>query len=181
MPYKVVSRSGLLKVKEEDCAKMDAQLVEALLSDEDDIIKNAHDADAVIVGAIEHYTRRVIEALKKCKIISRMGIGWDNIDLTAATEHGIPVAYVPDASVAEVSDHAMALLLCFLRRLIPISQAAREGSWQASRTDIPALRKTIPRLSEQTLGLIGLGKIGSAVCNKAKVFGMRILFLILSL
>lgn len=175
MLYKVLCRSGLLEGEEADLSAIGAQTIVATLSTEGDIIGYANDIDAAIVGATEPYTRRVIEALKKCKVISRLGIGCNNIDLAAATEYGIPVAYVPDASIIEVSDHAIALLLCFSRKLIPISQAIREGAWQPGQKDILPLRRPISRLSEQTLGLVGLGRIGGAVCKKARVFGMRVI------
>jgi len=171
--YKVLGRQGVIKATEEDFSKVDAQYIESPLVGEDDVIKYAHDADAVIVGPTEPYTRRVIEALTKCKVISRVGIGCDNIDIYTATEYGIPVAYVPDASITEVSDHAMALLLCFSRNLIPISQAVREGGWQPGRNAILPLRKPLARLDGQTVGLVGLGRIGSAFCKKAKVFDLK--------
>lgn len=174
MQYKVVSLLGIVSDKAEILSTIDAQLVEALLKSEDDIIREASDADAVVVGAIEPYTKRVIEALTKCKIISRQGIGYNNIDTVAATEQGIPVAYVPDASMAEVSDHAMALILCFSRKLLSVNHAAKEGAWQSGR-GLGALVRPLHRLNEQTLGLVGLGRIGKAISQKAKAFGLRIL------
>jgi D-3-phosphoglycerate dehydrogenase len=175
MKYKVVSMSGIAGDRREDLSRIDAQLSEALLSSEEDIIKEASDADAVIVGPNEPYSFRVIQTLTKCKVISRAGIGYNNIDLAAATEYGIPVAYVPDASTIEVSDHALALLLSFSRNLIPINKVVKAGAWQLGRNEIPSLMRPIRRLSEQTLGLCGLGRIGKAVCKKARSFGMRIL------
>ena len=172
MKYKIVAKTGLVSDKEKDFSAIDAQLIEAALTSEDEIIKEASDADAVIVGAVEPYSKRVIEALTKCRVISRQGIGCNNIDLIAATEQGIPVAYVPDASTVEVSDHAMALILCFSRKLFTISQAVKEGVWQPGKV-MRTLVSPLYRLSEHTLGLVGLGRIGKAVCEKAKTFGMR--------
>lgn len=175
MNYKIVARAGMVGDAGASLAKIDGQLVESLLVSEEDIIRDAGDADAVIVGPTEPYTRQVIEALTKCKVISRSGIGCNNIDLLAATKVGIPVAYVPDASTVEVSDHALALLLSLSRRIIPINKLAKDGTWQPGKTVIPSVMKPIRRLSEQTLGLYGLGRIGSSVCKKARGFGLKVL------
>lgn len=174
MKYKIVSLAGIVSDKAEILATVDAQLIEVALKSEDDIIREAGDADAVVVGANEPYTRKVIAALTKCKVISRQGIGYNNIDTMAATEEGIPVAYVPDASVAEVSDHAMALIMCFSRKLLTINQAAKEGAWQLGR-GLGAFVRPLYRLNEQTLGLVGLGRIGKVISQKAKAFGLRII------
>jgi len=175
LSFKVLYRSGLLESEERKLDKIDAHIISAPLSTEEEIIASAQDIDAVIVGAIEPYTRRVIESLKKCKIISRMGIGYNNIDLAAATEFGIPVAYVPDASVEEVSDHALALIMCCARKILPINRAIKRGAWQKGRKDLLEMRKNISPLNEQTLGLIGLGKIGSSLCRKARAIGMKVI------
>ena len=174
MKYKVVSLLGIVSDKAEILSTIDAQLIEASLKSEDDIINEASDADAVVVGSIEPYTRKAIEALTKCKIISRQGIGYNNIDVIAATEQGIPVSYVPDASTAEVSDHTMALILSFSRKLLSVNQAAKGGAWQSGR-GLGAIVRPLYRLNEQTLGLIGLGRIGKAISQKAKAFGLKIL------
>lgn len=175
MPFKLVARSGSGSAEDVDehLKQIDAQLIRAPLLTEDEIIRLAHDADAVIVGAVERYTSKVIEALERCKIISRAGIGYDNIDVDAATRCGIPVAYVPDASTEEVSNQAMALLLAFSRKITATDRAAKAGGWRPGSQAIITIRSTIFRLSEQTLGLFGLGRIGSSVCRKAKAFGMR--------
>lgn len=178
MAYKVVSPVGapLNDKASEALAEIGAKLTNAPLLSEEDIIRYASDADAVIVGPTEPYTRKVIHALEKCKVISRMGIGCYNIDLEAATEQGIPVAYIPDASTTEVSDHTMAFLLALSRKLIPVDKAVRSKTWQLGSAEIQKTIVAMFRLSEQTLGLIGLGRIGSAVALKAKAFGMRVIF-----
>jgi len=89
MPFKVVARAGLdFTVAEKVLTPAGAQLVPAPLWSEEDIIKNAADADAAIVAATEPYTPRVIQTLGKCKILSRMGIGYNNINVDAATRQG---------------------------------------------------------------------------------------------
>jgi len=176
MPFKVVARAGLdFTVAEKVLTPAGAQLVPAPLWSEEDIIKNAADADAAIVAATEPYTPRVIQALGKCKILSRMGIGYNNINVDAATRQGIPVAVVLDASVHEVSDHAMAFLLTFSRRISPLAQAVRSGIWKPGSAEIVKARGQMFRLNEQTLGVAGAGRIGGRMPAKARAFGMRVL------
>jgi D-3-phosphoglycerate dehydrogenase / 2-oxoglutarate reductase len=175
MTFKVIARIGSAEGIEGDLAGLDAELIRVRLGSEEDLINCARDADAVIAGAVESYTRRVIESLAKCKVISRVGIGCDNIDLEAATEQGIPVAYVPDASIAEVSDHALALLMAFSRKLLRIDQAVKRGAWEAGKRDLIQIRTPMFRLSNQTLGLVGMGRIGGALARKAQALGMQVL------
>ncbi len=176
MSGKVVARVGLdFTPAEKMLTQAGAPLVLAPLWTEEDITKYASDADAVIVAASEPYTRKVIQTLANCKIISRMGIGFNNIDVEEATRQGIPVAVVLDASVHEVSDHTVALLLAFSRRIFPLVQAVRRGIWKPGSTEIVKVRGQMFRLNQQTLGLVGVGRIGSRVAQKARAFGMRVL------
>ena len=176
MPFKVVARAGPdFTVAEKVLTQAGAQLVPAPLWSEEDIVKNAADADAAIVSATEPYTPRVIQTLGKCKILSRMGIGYNNINVDAATRQGIPVAVVLDASVHEVSDHAMAFLLTFSRRISHLAQAVRSGIWKPGSAEIVKARGQMFRLNEQTLGVAGAGRIGGRMPAKARAFGMRVL------
>lgn len=176
MEFKVVSRVGLpLTIAEEMLSKIGAKLVKAPLWKEDDIVQHAADADAIIAGATEPFTQKAIRALAKCKVISRYGIGYSNVDVEEATRQGIPVAIVVDASIHEVSDFAMACILAFSRKLFPLSQAVRAGAWKPGGEDIVKVRGKMHRLNEQTLGLVGMGRIGSLVVQKAKAFGLRVI------
>ena len=176
MPWKVVARAGLdFTIAEKMLTQAGGQLVPAPIWTEEDLIRHAADADAVIVAATEPYTSKAIQNLRKCKIISRMGIGYNNINVEEATRQGIPVAVVLDASVHEVSDQAMALLLAFSRRLFPLVQAVRKGIWKAGSMEIVKVRGQMFRLNQQTLGLVGVGRIGSMMPSKARAFGMRVL------
>jgi D-3-phosphoglycerate dehydrogenase len=143
---------------------------------EDDLIALAHDADALLVSSREPITRRVIEALPRCRVISRYAVGIDHIDLDAAAEHGIVVTHVPDYCTAEVADHALALILALNRRIVELDTALRQGAWikHAYHTR-RILRGPIPPLRELTLGLVGLGRIGRAVAERARPFGVRLL------
>ena len=124
--------------------------------------------DAVIAGGADHYTAAVLAApaAARLKIISRWGVGYDAIDLAAATRQGVVVAYTPGLTDAAVADYTLALLLA-LARNIPAGQATmRAGLWQPEWGS---------DLAGQTLGLLGFGRIGRAVARRALGFDLRIL------
>jgi len=142
---------------------------------EEEIIAAASDADAVVIGH-EPYTRRVINSLKSCRLMSTPKMGYDNMDVAAATEAGICVSCVAGVSAEEVSDHAMALLLAGARKLVRLDKAVRAGVWRSIHgPEMEAIWQGIVPLRGQTLGLIGLGQIARALVPKAKSFGLRIL------
>ena len=93
-----------------------AEIVEIDAASEDEFIAEAKDADALIARG-RPITRKIIEALENCKVISLGSVGADTVDVVAATEHGIPVTNVPDTFIEEVADHTMMLLLASFRRL----------------------------------------------------------------
>src|SRR5260221_424056 len=103
-------------------------LVDAQTTDEQELCNVCGDADGVLTARAP-ITRRVIEAMQRCRIIVRYGIGVDTVDVPAATERGILVANVPDYCVDEVSDQRLSLLLMFSRRRIPPISLPREGPW----------------------------------------------------
>jgi D-3-phosphoglycerate dehydrogenase len=176
MAVKVLARVGLpAETVKEILTKVGVELVFAPLWKEEDIIAHAADADAVIVGATEPYTKKAIQALAKCKILSRMGIGYSNIDVDEATRQGIPVTVVLDASVHEVSDYALACILAFNRKLIPLDRAVKGGAWRVNSGEIMKARGKMFRLNQQTLGLVGMGRIGGLLSGKAMALGMRVI------
>lgn len=176
MAPKVVGKVGMTNpIIEESLAKAEIKLELAPIRTESDIIKYAGDADAIFVGATEPYTARAIEALKQCRVLCRMGVGYDNIDINAATGNGIAVAYVPGASVSEVSDHAMALLLALARRIPSLSRIGKTSVWSQASPELAKVRKGMLRIAGLTLGLVGIGRIGRALVHKAKAFGLRVL------
>ncbi len=116
------------------------------------IVEVAKDADAVLITYAK-LTTEIIEQMTKCRIISRFGIGVDNVEIATATRKGIVVTKVPDYCIDEVSDHAMALLLAIVRK-IPFSNArAQAGEWEMPSV-VP-----IHRLRGTVLGLVGFGQI----------------------
>lgn len=142
---------------------------------EDDLIALARDADAVLISSREPITRRIVENLPRCRVITRHAVGIDHIDMDAAADHGIVVSHVPDYCTAEVADHAMALMLALNRRIIAFDHDMRNGAWREHVHKMDRiLRGPIPPLREQTLGIVGIGRIGSAVAERAKPFGMSI-------
>jgi len=124
-------------------------------------------ARLIILGAVEPFDAAALESLPALEAIVRRGVGTDNVDLEAATRLGIVVANVPDASVEEVSDHALALLLAIERQVVGLDRGVRSGAWSRDPSAIQALRRPIRRLKSLTLGVIGLGRIGRALVGKA--------------
>ncbi len=133
-----------------------------------EVIDGARDADAIILMAVQ-ITREVIEALPNLKVISRCGIGYDNVDWRAATEHGVVVCNVPDHCIYEVACHTFTMLLALERQLIPFIQRAREGGY-ANGKEIKC-----HRVKGQTLGILGYGRIGRELAPMALGVGMKVL------
>jgi D-3-phosphoglycerate dehydrogenase / 2-oxoglutarate reductase len=166
----VITDHRFLNVEQERRAVEAAggELVVAQVAEEDKLIHVCREADGLLVARAP-ITRRVLEAMERCRIIVRYGIGVDCIDVPAATELGILVANVPDYCVDEVSDHALALVLMLSRQMIPAIRLAWEDDWPVSK--MPPLR----RLRGQICGLFGCGRIGSLVARKVSALGMRVL------
>ncbi len=148
---------------------MDAEIVEGPAT-EDGFVAFARDADAVY-GKGMRFTKKVIDGLEKCKVISLGSVGVDSVDVVAATARSIPVTNCPHTFIEEVADHAMALLLAGHRRVIEQDRMVREGRWAEGR---PALLN-IPRLMGQTLGFVAFGHVARAVARRAKPFGLRLM------
>jgi D-3-phosphoglycerate dehydrogenase len=147
--------------------RMDAELAVGQCRGEEETIALARDADAIL-NTYAPMTAKVIQALEKCRVIVRFGIGVDNVAVDAATQRGIMVCNTTDYCIDEVADQAMAFLLACTRGLFPSARIAREAAWDFTR--MPRLA----RIRGQTLGLLGVGRIGSAVAARAKGFGLRI-------
>ncbi len=148
---------------------LDAAVTVGRCRTEDEVLSLARDADALMVQWAP-ITRQVIEQLKRCRIISRYGVGVDMIDLDAAREHGITVENVPDFCIEEVAAHTLSFLLALGRKIPAQDRMMHAGSWKA----VDAIRP-VRRLKGQTLGLVGVGRIGGRVAELAAPLGMRIL------
>lgn len=155
---------------------LDVELRGVEVRGEAELIEAGQDADALCVSTLEAVPRRVIAALPRTRVIARYGVGVDNIDLDAATDHGIVVTHYPQYCTDEVADHAVALMLALNRRLVDLDRDLRRGAWVAHRhhtQDI--LRGPVPPLREMTLGIVGFGRIGRAVAARARPFGLTLL------
>jgi D-3-phosphoglycerate dehydrogenase len=125
------------------------------------------EADAVITQ-FAPLTAEVIAAMQRSKVIVRYGIGVDNVDLTAARERGIPVCNVPDYCIDEVADHTLAFILSVTRQIVPNTLHVREGRWGLA-TALDQLRT----LRDQTMGIVGFGRIGREVASRLAPFKSR--------
>lgn len=139
------------------------EVVSATGSNEEEIIANASDADAILVQWAP-LTARVIASLKKCRIIVRYGIGVDNIDLEAAREKHIPVCNVPDYCIPEVADHTISLALALARQLVETNARMKKGEWKI----IPPY--PMPAFRDMLFATVGFGRIAREVLKRARSF-----------
>lgn len=153
----VFARSGLT---------VDFQMKE--LRTEAGVIDRCADADALIV-AYAPITRRVLESLPRCRCVSFMATGFNSVDIDAATQLGVVVTNVAGYCTPEVADHAMGLLLGLSRNIVRLNASVNDGQWDYKLCGLPE------RLSTQTLGIIGLGRIGTQVALRAQAFGLSVL------
>jgi D-3-phosphoglycerate dehydrogenase len=133
------------------------------------LVEMARDADAIMT-CFAQVTENVVRAAEQCVVIGRFGVGVDNIAVNTATELGIAVTYVPDYCVDEVSDHVMALLHAWNRKITLFDRSVKEHGWGSQ-----PLTMRMMRLRGKTIGIVGFGRIGQAVATKARAFGMNIL------
>ncbi|MCL5039131.1 MAG: phosphoglycerate dehydrogenase [Firmicutes bacterium] len=131
------------------------------------LVQKIPEYDALITRNETQVTREVILSGKKLQVIGRAGVGFDSIDLAAATAAGIPVLNVPNGNTTAAAEHTMALLLALIRHLPQAYNSLRAGEWQRRRFVGSELRG-------KTLGIIGLGRIGSEVAKRARAFGMSL-------
>jgi D-3-phosphoglycerate dehydrogenase len=152
---------------EEDAVlrEIDSEVEVLELGDEGQTIAGLREADAILCN-LHPLTAAVIRALSRCRVISRYGVGYDNVDVEAATAAGIWVARVPDYCTEDVSDHALALLLACVRRIPFVDRRVREGGWNL-RSDQPARR-----IAGKTLGIVGYGRSGRALHRKVSGLGL---------
>lgn len=151
--------------------EIDAEIVPIYADTEEDYIRQIADADAVIAGLKVRLTADVISKLERCKIIQTTGIGFDRIDVDAATAAGIPVVNVPDVFTEEVADQAFTLLLAVNRKLVYCHEMATSGKWSQTVAGMGS----VPKVNGKTLGLVAFGNIARAVARRAKGFNLRVI------
>jgi D-3-phosphoglycerate dehydrogenase / 2-oxoglutarate reductase len=136
---------------------------------EEDLIAKCKEAD----GLINQYapiTDRVLSELPKCQVVVRYGVGVDNVDLEAASKHGVKICNVPDYGVEEVSDHALGLIFSTVRKINLLSNDVKQAqNWNFE------IAQPIRRLRDLTLGVVGLGRIGEATARKAVGMGWNVI------
>lgn len=155
-----------IEIEQSILGEVGCEVIPLEFSSDDELLDSFREANALLPRYV-NITRRHIEAMPRCKIIARSGIGVDIVDVEAATEHGIWVTNVPNYCEEEVADHAVALILCSCRKLLPCFNNVRMGIWKWQSG------KKILRLSESIFGLVGFGKIGRLVWQRIKGFGCK--------
>lgn len=134
---------------------------------EADLIDRVVNADAILVGTTP-ITGRIIEAGRVLKVISRRGVGYDNIDLAALRRRKIPLTIIGSANASTVAEHTLSFILALAKQTIAYDRATRAGNWRF-RDSLLALD-----LFGKTLLLVGFGRVGRAVAVRASAFGMRV-------
>ena len=157
-----------LEIEKEVLAAVDGEVMLAGDGTPDEIIALAPQADAILT-CWKDVPAEALDIAPNCQMVSRYGIGLDNIPIGRATELGMLVTNVPDFCLEEVSDHVMALLLATARQLFPLARTPERSGWTRETP------RPIPRVKGQTLGLIGFGNIARALVPKALGFGLRVI------
>ena len=157
-----------LEIEKEVLAAVEGEVMVAGGGSADEIIALAPQADAILT-CWKDVPAEALDIAPNCRVVSRYGIGLDNIPIGRATELGMLVTNVPDFCLEEVSDHVMALLLATARQLFPLARTLERSGWTRETP------RPIPRVKGQTLGLIGFGNIARALVPKALGFGLRVM------
>jgi len=157
-------------LEREILATADADLVVGGCKTDEEVVAVAADADAILT-TMYFMNRSLFEQLPRCQVVVRGGVGYDNLDVDAATDLGIFICNVIDYGYHEVANHAFALLLALNRKLIQLDRGARAG---APRPERGAL-KHVGRIHGQTLGLVAFGHIAREVAKRGQGFGMRVI------
>lgn len=135
---------------------------------EDELAEKIKDYDALMIRSQTKVTAKILQNADKLKIVGRAGVGVDNVDLDAATQKGIIVVNSPDGNTTAAAEHTIALMLAMTRYIPEAHQSTISGKWERSKF-------TGNEVFNKTLGIIGLGKIGSRVAKAAIALGMKVL------
>jgi len=136
------------------------------------ILRELAQADGVFSLLTDRIDAEVMAAAPRLKVISNFAVGFDNVDIPAATKRGIVVTHTPDVLTETVADFTVCLMLAAARRLVEADRYTRDGKWKTWEPLLLAGQD----IHHATLGLIGLGRIGAAVARRAQGFGMRVLY-----
>jgi D-3-phosphoglycerate dehydrogenase len=135
---------------------------------EEDLIDRVVNVDAILVGTTP-ITGKIIKAARGLKVVSRRGVGYDNIDLAALRRRKIPLTIVGSANASTVAEHTLCFILALAKQTIAYDRATRAGNWRF-REGLLAVD-----LLGKTLLLVGFGRVGRAVAVRASAFGMRVM------
>jgi len=166
--YKVVvsdNRHGDYSIEAAILKPIDAEVVIENCATEEEMIIACKDADGVLLDQAP-MTAKVIESLTRCKVISRYGVGYDNVDVQFCTKKKIYVANVPDYCMEDVSDHAMALFFSCVRRITLRDKQVRQGEWNMDRSGIY-------RIKDKVFTLMGFGNIARCLIRKLSGLGLK--------
>jgi D-3-phosphoglycerate dehydrogenase / 2-oxoglutarate reductase len=135
---------------------------------DEQFLERIGDYDGILIRSATKMTAELIDKATSLRVIGRAGVGVDNVDVPAATKRGIVVANAPQSNVVTAAEHTMALLLALARNIPQAHQSLLEGKWDRSKY-------SGVELYEKTLGIVGFGRIGQLVAQRARGFGMRVL------
>lgn len=155
-------------IEERELEEVGATIRPIKANTEKDLFDKAINCSAILAKNNPPVTRKVLNSLERCRIIARAGSGVDSINVCAARENDIFVTNVKSYCEDEVSDHTLALIFACLRKITKLDREVNRGNWDRN------LIKPVHRLSELTLGLVGLGKISRQVAEKSTSFGFRL-------
>src|SRR6266540_553130 len=133
-----------------------------------ELLRAHHEVDALVVRSATRVDAEVLEAGRNLKVVGRAGIGLDNVDVAAATRLGVMVVNAPQSNVISAAEHTVALILAQARDIPRADAALRDGRWERSRFQGA-------ELYGKTLGVVGLGRVGTLVAQRMLAFGMRLI------
>ena len=137
-----------------------------------DLLALARDCDGILTLLTDPVDGDLLDRLSTVRVVSNFAVGYDNIDVPACTARGVAVCTTPDVLTETTADYAFALLMAVARRIVDGARSATAGEWQTWEP----MGFLGPDIHGATLGIVGMGRIGSAVAARARGFGMRILY-----
>ncbi len=137
-------------------------------ADRGELLSAITEADAILVRSATKVDQEALLAARRLKVVARAGVGLDNVDVKAATQHGVMVVNAPTSNIVSAAELAVALMLAAARHIAPASAALKNGEWKRSKY-------TGIELYEKTVGIVGLGRIGVLVAQRLSSFGMKVI------
>jgi len=149
------------------------EVIQFNAKNEDDLPNGIEELDGAMVWHYINVSQKTLDKLKKCKVLVRIGVGYDSVDFRYAGSIGLPIVNIPDYGTNDVADHAFSLLLTVCRRITVYNDALMAEpvlNWT------PEIGRNIHRFTGRTMGIVGMGRIGTAMAQRAKSFGMNVAF-----